>query len=87
MQLTLSNKHDASWVINEKRSSRELEVSIQPPQQVRAQKKKKEEKEEEKRNLPLPKPNVEAPPPVFTMRPRTISSLTGTSLMPAQRMI
>ena len=52
--------------MSEKRSD-ELKVSIQPPQQVRAQKKKKEEKEEEKekRNLPLPKPNVEAPPPVF----------------------
>ena len=50
--------------MSEKRSD-DIKVSIQPPQQVRAQKKKKEEKEEEKRNLPLPKPNVEAPPPVF----------------------
>ena len=45
--------------MSEKRSD-DIKVSIQPPQQVRAQKKKKEEK----RNLPLPKPNVEAPPPV-----------------------
>jgi len=55
--------------VKEKRSSQEFEDIIQPPQQVRALKKKKkeekeEEREEEKRNLPLPKPNVEAPPPV-----------------------
>jgi hypothetical protein len=40
MQLAINDKHDASWVINEKRSD-ELKVSILPPQQVRALKKKK----------------------------------------------